>query len=214
MKSADAGLSLNHSAEASIASPFSSANPSLDCVLKVISEGRASLVTSFCCFKYMAIYSLIQFGSVTLLYSISQNLNDLQFMWVDIGIIIPVAIFMGRTRAYSSIHYKRPTASLVSKKVMTSMAGQLSIIMAMQLYVFYWCRRQDWYVAGTIDLDEQIYITPENTVLFLTSCYQYLLSAIVFTVGPPYQESIWSNGKSYFHASALHFVDNNPDWNG
>lgn len=34
-------------------------------------EGRAALMTSFCVFKFMALYSLIQYLSVTLLYSVS-----------------------------------------------------------------------------------------------------------------------------------------------
>lgn len=33
-------------------------------------EGRAALITSFCVFKFMALYSIIQYISVTLLYSV------------------------------------------------------------------------------------------------------------------------------------------------
>lgn len=41
-------------------------------------EGRAALVTSFCCFKYMSLYSAIQFTSVSLLYTSGSNLGDFQ----------------------------------------------------------------------------------------------------------------------------------------
>lgn len=34
-------------------------------------EGRAALITSFCVFKFMALYSIIQYISVTLLYWVS-----------------------------------------------------------------------------------------------------------------------------------------------
>lgn len=34
-------------------------------------EGRAALITSFCVFKFMALYSIIQYLSVTLLYYVS-----------------------------------------------------------------------------------------------------------------------------------------------
>lgn len=37
----------------------------------IFREGRAALVTSFGTFKYMALYSIIQFVSVILLYSVS-----------------------------------------------------------------------------------------------------------------------------------------------
>ena len=41
-------------------------------------EGRAALVTSFCCFKYMSLYSAIQFTSVSFLYASASNLADFQ----------------------------------------------------------------------------------------------------------------------------------------
>lgn len=43
-----------------------------------VREGRASLATSFQCFKYMSLYSTIQFLSVLLLYRINSNLGDWQ----------------------------------------------------------------------------------------------------------------------------------------
>ncbi len=41
-------------------------------------EGRAALVTSFSCFKYMSLYSAIQFTSVSFLYASASNLGDFQ----------------------------------------------------------------------------------------------------------------------------------------
>jgi cation-transporting ATPase 13A3/4/5 len=52
LKAADVGISLSE-AEASVAAPFTSSTPDVGCVLEVIKEGRAALVTSFSCFKYM-----------------------------------------------------------------------------------------------------------------------------------------------------------------
>lgn len=56
-------------------------------------EGRAALVTSFSCFKYMALYSLIQFTSVTLLYAFGSNLGDFQFLYIDLFLILPIAVY-------------------------------------------------------------------------------------------------------------------------
>jgi len=54
LKTADVGISLSE-AEASIAAPFTSKIADISCVVKVLREGRAALVTSFQCFKYMAL---------------------------------------------------------------------------------------------------------------------------------------------------------------
>lgn len=40
-------------------------------------EGRCSLVTSFSLFRYMALYSLIQFCSVIILYTVSFSRSQL-----------------------------------------------------------------------------------------------------------------------------------------
>jgi len=143
LKAADLGISLSE-AEASVAAPFTSSSPDISCVIEVIKEGRAALVTSFSCFKYMALYSLIQFTSITILYSFASSLGDFQFLYIDLFIILPVAVAMARTLPYPSIHPKRPTANLVSKKVLISLIGQVFISSAIQIAVFFYTRAQPW----------------------------------------------------------------------
>ncbi|KAJ2522318.1 hypothetical protein GGI11_001763 [Coemansia sp. RSA 2049] len=99
LRAADVGLSLSE-AEASVAAPFTSHSTDIQCVLDVIREGRAALVTSFSCFKFMAIYSIVQFTSVSMLYEFGGSLGDIQFLYIDLFIIIPIAVFMGRTRSF------------------------------------------------------------------------------------------------------------------
>lgn len=77
LKAADVGISLSE-AEASVAAPFTSRVFDISCVPEVIREGRAALVTSFSCFKYMSLYSAIQFTSVSFLYASGSNLGDFQ----------------------------------------------------------------------------------------------------------------------------------------
>ncbi|CAE6532313.1 unnamed protein product [Rhizoctonia solani] len=195
LKAADVGLSLSE-AEASVAAPFTSRTPDIGCVIEVIREGRAALVTSFSCFKYMALYSLIQFTSVTLLYSFASSLGDFQFLYIDLFVIIPIAVTMGRTLPYPRIYPKRPTASLVSKKVLSSIIGQMVITSAFQFWAFWWVWGQEWYTppepaSGSGELKHDNY---ENTALFLISSYQYILVAAVFSIGPPYRKPMWTNG--------------------
>ncbi|KAG0249555.1 hypothetical protein BG011_009135 [Mortierella polycephala] len=161
--------------------------------LQGIGEGRAALVTSFSCFKYMALYSIIQFTTVSFLYAFASNLGDFQFLYIDLVLILPIAVFMGRTEAYPVLNPKRPTANLVSKKVLTSLIGQIFLQSLFQGSLFFIVRRQPWYTPPEYNREEKNIECYENTVLFLLSCFQYLLVAIVFSVGPPYRKPMASN---------------------
>ncbi|CAE6398019.1 unnamed protein product [Rhizoctonia solani] len=103
---------------------------------------------------------------------------------------------VGRTLPYPRIYPKRPTASLVSKKVLSSILGQIAITSAFQFWAFWWVRGQEWYTPpepapGSGELKHDNY---ENTALFLISSYQYVLVAAVFSIGPPYRKPMWTNG--------------------
>ena len=178
LKNADVGLSLSE-AEASVAAPFTSQSKDLSCVLRIIREGRAALVTSFSCFKYMALYSLIQFTSVSLLYSQGNNLGDFQFLYIDIFIVIPIAIFMGRSGPHSKICKKRPTASLMSKYILTSLAGQIALQLIFQFWLFHWIQAQsDWYKPG-IKEEDAMFPSMENTSLFYLSTFCFFILHIM-----------------------------------
>ena len=145
LKAADVGISLSE-AEASVAAPFTSRVFDISCVPQVIREGRAALVTSFCCFKYMSLYSAIQFTSVSFLYASASNLGDFQFLFIDLLLILPIAILMGWTGAFPVLSRKRPTASLVSRKVLTPLLGLVALSILVQFIAFEDVQRQPWCV--------------------------------------------------------------------
>ncbi|KAL2809495.1 hypothetical protein BJX63DRAFT_423820 [Aspergillus granulosus] len=193
LKAADVGISLSD-AEASVAAPFTSRQFDVSCVPTLIREGRSSLVTSFCCFKYMSLYSAIQFASVSFLYTSASNLGDFQFLFIDLALILPIAIFMGWTAPYPILSRKRPTADLVSRKVLTPLLGQITICVLIQLVAYKLVQLQPWFRAPDIRLGEDNNIeNSENTVLFLISTFQYVLASVVLSVGPPFRNPMRSN---------------------
>ncbi|KAB2576964.1 ATPase P-type K/Mg/Cd/Cu/Zn/Na/Ca/Na/H-transporter [Lasiodiplodia theobromae] len=200
LKAADVGISLSE-AEASVAAPFTSRVFDISCVPEVIREGRAALVTSFSCFKYMSLYSAIQFTSVSFLYASASNLGDFQFLYIDLLLILPIAIFMGWTGAYPVLSRKRPTASLVSRKVLTPLLGQIALCVLFQAVAFQAVRSQPWFVPPVLDRNHSNSKNSENTALFLLSCYQYILSAIVLSIGKPFRRPMLSNAPFVFALS-------------
>ncbi|KAG9232990.1 hypothetical protein BJ875DRAFT_379522 [Amylocarpus encephaloides] len=192
LKAADVGISLSE-AEASVAAPFTSRVFDITCVPQVIREGRAALVTSFSCFKYMSLYSAIQFTSVSFLYASASNLGDFQFLFIDLVLILPIAIFMGWTGPFTTLCKKRPTANLVSRKVLTPLLGQIAICILIQTIGFQAVRKQPWYIPPVLNKEKSNVLNSENTTLFLVSCYEYILSGIVLSVGPPFRQSMTHN---------------------
>jgi len=58
---------------------------------------------------------------------------------------------MGRTEPFARIHPKRPTANLISKKVLTSLIGQIVLTSGFQIFTYLFIRTRDWYVICSFD---------------------------------------------------------------
>lgn len=192
LKAADVGISLSE-AEASVAAPFTSRVFDITCVPEVIREGRAALVTSFSCFKYMSLYSAIQFCSVSFLYASASNLGDFQFLFIDLALILPIAVFMSWAGPFPELCRKRPTADLVSRKVLTPLIGQMCICILVQAAAFVAVRRQPWFIPPKVNHDKSNIKNSENTALFLVSCFEYILSGVVLNAGRPFRVPMRQN---------------------
>ncbi|CAG9862547.1 unnamed protein product [Phyllotreta striolata] len=192
LRAAHTGISLSE-AESSVASPFTSRNPNISCVLNVIKEGRAALVTSFGIFKYMAAYSLCQFISVLLLYSIESNLTDMEFLYIDLAIISVFAFFFGRTEAYPGTLAKEPPlSSLVSVSPILSLLFQIALVLGFQVVAFEHLQNEPWYIPFKSRNEDDIACV-ENYTIYTISSFQYIILAVVFSKGKPYRRSICSN---------------------
>lgn len=192
LKAADVGISLSE-AEASVAAPFTSRVFDITCVPEVIREGRAALVTSFSCFKYMSLYSAIQFTSVSFLYASASNLGDFQFLFIDLALILPIAVFMSWAGPFPELCRKRPTADLVSRKVLTPLIGQMCLCILIQAAAFIVVRKQPWFIPPVVNHDKSNIKNSENTALFLVSCFEYIFSGVVLNAGPPFRVGVWKN---------------------
>ncbi|XP_057696417.1 polyamine-transporting ATPase 13A3 isoform X2 [Corythoichthys intestinalis] len=211
LKRAHSGISLSE-LEASVASPFTSRTPNISCVPSLIREGRAALITSFCVFKFMALYSIIQYISVTLLYSILSNLGDFQFLFIDIAIILVIVFTMSLNPAWKELVAQPPPSGLISAPLLFSVLSQILICFGFQILAFIWVQHQPWYTVWTplsdacnmsshrnmsglndTEMDDRNIQNYQNTSLFYVSCFQYLIVAIVFSKGKPFRQPSYKN---------------------
>ncbi|XP_044764147.1 polyamine-transporting ATPase 13A3-like isoform X2 [Coccinella septempunctata] len=193
LKAAHAGISLSDE-ESSLASPFNSKRPNISCVVKVIKEGRAALVSSFGIFKYMIFYSMNQLAGVINLAVSYTNFTDFQFLWMDLGITSPFALFFGSNKVFDGPMSKEPPlTSLISPQPIASLFIHLIVSVAFQMGLFAWMQSQKWYTPPVISLDEEALPTYENYNVFITVCLQNIAMALVFSKGKPYRRIIFRN---------------------
>ncbi|XP_038642827.1 probable cation-transporting ATPase 13A3 [Scyliorhinus canicula] len=215
LKRAHAGISLSE-LEASVASPFTSKTPDISCVPDLIREGRAALVTSFCVFKFMALYSIIQYLSVLLLYSVLSNLGDVQYLFIDLAIIMSIAFTMSLNSSWKELVPRRPPSGLISVSMLLSVFMQILLTLTFQVTAFLLVKEQPWYGTWTpssnvcngsrdeptnasislhpgSEVDEHNISNYENTTLFFVSCCQYLAVAFVYSKGRPFRQPVYRN---------------------
>ncbi|XP_074955040.1 putative cation-transporting ATPase 13A4 [Phalacrocorax aristotelis] len=222
LKVAHAGISLSEQ-EASVASPFTSQTASIACVPELIREGRAALVTSFCMFKYMALYSTIQYLGVLLLYWQLNSFGNYQFLFQDLAITTVIGVTMSFTGAYPKLVPYRPPSQLISPPLLLSVVLNILFSLSMQIFGFVVVQQQPWYSKTNIHsaclsvnshmensssisslelhgmrdgAQEQMdngYKSYENTTVWLLSTINCLIVALVFSKGKPFRQPIYRN---------------------
>ncbi|XP_030843077.1 probable cation-transporting ATPase 13A3 isoform X2 [Strongylocentrotus purpuratus] len=192
LKLAHAGVALSE-AEASVAAPFTSKIHDISCIPAVIKEGRAALTTSFGMFKFMALYSMIQFTTATILLWGFGYIGDLQFLYIDIILSTVVILLMGRNQAYPVLSKVPPPPQLMTVTIIFSMVSSVIIQIILQAILYVIVQQQPWYKPPVYD-DDGIYILSyENTAVFMLTCFLYINSAIAFSPGAPYRKELYTN---------------------
>ncbi|NXC06460.1 AT134 ATPase, partial [Orthonyx spaldingii] len=220
LKVAHAGISLSEQ-EAAVASPFTSRTPSIACVPELIREGRAALVTSFCMFKYMALYSTIQYLGVLLLYWQLNSFGNYQFLFQDLAITTVIGVTMSFTGAYPKLVPYRPPSQLISPPLLLSVVLNILFSLSMQIFGFVVVQEQPWYSKTNIhsaclsvnnhernsssslglhgardvahEQTDNGFKSYENTTVWLLSTINCLIVALVFSKGKPFRQPIYTN---------------------
>ncbi|XP_045138858.1 polyamine-transporting ATPase 13A3-like isoform X7 [Portunus trituberculatus] len=194
LKAAHVGISLSE-AEASVAAPFTSHTSNISCVPQVVCEGRCALTTNFSVFKYMALYSIIQFVSVLILYSAYTNLSDAQFLYIDLFIVTVIAIFMGYTEPSKELVPQKPLGNLLGAANMFSILSQIFLVILFQVIAYFFLLQQLWFEPNQPSKDQgpESLVCWEATIIFYVSSFQYLILCITYSPGKPFRKPLITN---------------------
>ena len=205
LRTAHVGVSLSPE-EASIAANFTSNKPDVSCVYELLREGKCSLTTSIQTFKYMMLYSMIQFICVTLMMIYITYLTDFQFLVSDLFIIFPLEWFLAMTKPYSKLTHHYPISGLLSFPVLTSVLIHSGIVFAFQ-FGGYRILKNHYGWENICDFNDNDSPLPchENTIYFLISLFQYLGLAIAFFVSKPFRQRIYTNWLLMIYLAGAYF---------
>nr|AAH48410.1 ATPase type 13A4 [Mus musculus] len=214
LKMAHVGISLSEQ-EASVASPFTSKTPNIECVPHLIKEGRAALVTSFCMFKYMALYSMIQYVGVLLLYWKTNSLSNYQFLFQDLAITTLIGVTMNLNGANPKLVPFRPAGRLISPPLLLSVVLNILLSLAMHIVGFILVQKQPWYImdyhsvcpvrnesasalAASPSVPEKTrsnstFASFENTTIWFLGTINCIFVALVFSKGKPFRQPTYTN---------------------
>ncbi|KAJ0179942.1 hypothetical protein K1T71_004533 [Dendrolimus kikuchii] len=192
LKAAHVGISLSE-ADASVAAPFTSQEQNIRCVKLLALEGRCALSTSFAIFKYMALYSLIQFFSILILYNFYSILGNNQFLYIDLVLTTLLALSLGRAAPGPLLTRASPPVSLVALPSILPLLLQVSLVLLMQLASVYLLYSQTWFTPVKGGADVEQVLCWENTVIFIVTAFQYLIMACVYAKGWPFRQPFCAN---------------------
>lgn len=196
LKAADAGISLSE-AEASIAAPFTSAIQNISCVITLLREGRCAMTTSFQAFKFIELYSFIQFFTCLMCYCVDAAITDHQFLYIDLVALVPLSIFSAWTGPHPELNKFLPTETLFYFPVLLSVFASAAIQLGFQVYFYINVNYQSFYVPpyniGDDSVQHDLMVSYEDTALFQISNFQYLTTCCAFLVAYPFRKPFYTN---------------------
>ncbi|XP_056421384.1 probable cation-transporting ATPase 13A5 [Hyla sarda] len=208
LKMAHAGISLSN-LEASVASPFTSTIPNIECVLKLLKEGRNAFVTSISLFKYLIMYTLIELVCMLLLFWKQTWLGNYQYLMQDIAITVTVMLTMSITGPASKLAPYRPAMSLFSPPLLLSVVLHISFTIIIQTSAFFFVQQQPWYnesnVFSACLLHDEFFVNETvimphrqsqnflTTTLWPVSGIHLIIVECVFSKGRPHRKPMYTN---------------------
>jgi len=192
LKTAHVGVALSD-AEASVVSPFTSMDKSIESVVEVLKEGRCALCSALASYKYMIMYGQVETINQVVCAWFATTPGDWNWIFMDGIWVIIMAFTLPLAKAAKKLAPSRPTSSLLGPHTMSSACGMLAINFFFVAIALYLLHQQDWFQCRKWDggkgLANLSYICDnyETSVIFLVSGYQYINSAIPYNFGFAYR---------------------------
>ncbi|OCT80682.1 hypothetical protein XELAEV_18027496mg [Xenopus laevis] len=207
LKMANVGISLSQ-LEASVASPFTSKIPNIECVPMLIKEGRNALVTSFSMFKFMTLLTVIVLTSVVFLFWKQTLLSNNQYLILSIVIITSFSLTSSLNGPAPKLAPFRPPGQLLSPPLLLSVFLHFLFTIALQTTAFVLLQQQPWYNESDVfsacsllnhssgNVTTRLPRFSENylaTTEWIVTGMNFIAIEFVFSKGRPFRQRLYTN---------------------
>ncbi|EFJ32188.1 hypothetical protein SELMODRAFT_439526 [Selaginella moellendorffii] len=197
LRAAHAGIALSE-AEASVVSPFTSKDKSIESVVDLLREGRAALHTSFACYKFLIIYGLMFSILKLCAYWYGIIPCQMDYFFIDGVAVLTLGYAMTLSYPEAKLGKDRPTSSLLGAENVASVLGIWIINLCFLIAAVVMMANDPNYVKWPASFSHEaswwtLSDNWESTVLFFTMYFQFITSAFVFTFGSGFRKNVFNN---------------------
>ncbi|KAM3144366.1 hypothetical protein pb186bvf_003530 [Paramecium bursaria] len=189
---ADVGVSFSTS-DAANTSPFSSQSDSIQCVVEILTQSRATMYIIIEIFNYYFASTLTKFVGKTILGLYSQDYGDFQLIFLNFFQNIPYMICMEYTYKLKDLNDSIPLYDMFTKQnisiiVQNILSNTIGLIIISQIISEY-----DPTPIPTYAKDKMIQKGYMNTAIVLSQYFYTITTGIVINQSTPFKQSIFSN---------------------
>ena len=193
LKQADIGVSFNET-DASFSAPFTSNSTSIDCVEKVLLEGRATIVNSVEVFRYYLTVSFLKYFGIWLLVFSAANLNDFQWTYINYLNSIISLFFVSYGAPLKKLSRELPPDNLIGFENLCSIYGMMLFGALGEAIAYIMMRNQDWFNEPSTLIDGNYRMEgPSNTTVFYSMNIFYITSLAIFIISVPFKQRLYKN---------------------
>ncbi|KAI7892685.1 uncharacterized protein EV154DRAFT_585903 [Mucor mucedo] len=200
LRSAHVGIAMSE-AEASVVSPFSTPNRSVQSCVDLLIQGRAALATSFASYKYLIMYGEIMASVKFYTFYYTMSFSQWNFILIDAFITVFCAFGVTQSGASQRLSQHRPTARILGPEVLLSVLGQIWINVWFTIGAFIWLYSRDDFFrcnewdARAIDNSKWWLLGDsfEADVVTFLALFQFVNSALVFNYGYIFRATWYRN---------------------
>lgn len=173
--------------DASIAAPFSTRSTSIRPLLALLGQARCTLVTTYQMFTILALNSLLQAYSLSVLYLAGVKFGDIQ-MTIPAFMITACFMTISMVKPLDSLSAEKPPGRLFSFRIFLSILTQFAIHMSSLLYLT--DLASQFMPDQPIDLDGKFSPSLLNSTVFLMSISMQATTFLTNFQGPPFMQSL------------------------